>query len=162
VEGFGINTNVLETNIINLSVVIVVLFVLGKDVLSSLLEERKNKIVQSLNDVEARFQEAQEKLENAKANLASSKEKAVEIQVQSKASADQTTVNASKRAESEMVRLEATKLSTLAVEKQKLVREMRTLLTTGALEKAFQQLKQDRSGTAVQKKFIDTLLRDVF
>ena len=47
-EGFGINTNVLETNILNLSVVIGVLFVVGKDVLTSLLDERRQKIVQSL------------------------------------------------------------------------------------------------------------------
>jgi F-type H+-transporting ATPase subunit b len=162
VEGFGINTNVLETNVINLSVVIAVLVVLGKDILSSLLDERKNKIVQSLNDVEARFQEAQEKLEAAKANLANSKQKAEEIQKQSLATAEQSRVNATKRAETEMGRLDGTKTSTLMVEKQKLVREMRTLLTTGALEKAFKKLKQERSGNVIQKKLIDTLLRDVF
>ena len=161
-EGFGINTNILETNVLNLTVVLGVLFVLGKDVLSSLLEERKNKIVQSMNDVEARFQEAQAKLENAKAQLASSKEKAEEIQAQSRQTADQSSAAAAKRAEAEILRIQATQKSTLNVEKQRLVREMRTLLTSGALEKAFTKLKQERSGVAIQKRFIDTLLRDVF
>jgi hypothetical protein len=39
---------------------------------------------------------------------------------------------------------------------------MRELLTTGALEKAFTTLKQERSGAVLQKKLIDSLLRDVF
>jgi chromosome segregation ATPase len=97
-------------------------FVLGKDVLSSLLDERKKKIVQSLDDVEARFQEAQAKLENAKQNLASSQEKAEEIQAQSKTTAEQTRVSAGQRAEAEILRIQGTKNSTLNVEKQKLVR----------------------------------------
>ena len=44
-EGFGINTNLLETNILNLSVVIGVLVYFGGDVLSSLLTNRKELIL---------------------------------------------------------------------------------------------------------------------
>jgi len=161
-EGFGINTNILETNIVNLSVVIGVLFVVGKDVLTSLLDERRQKIVQSLEDVEARYNEAQKKLEAANLELNTAVEKAKEIRVQSTATASQSFAVAEKRAEAEILRLEGTKTSTLAVEKQKLVRTMRELLTTGALEKAFTTLKQERSGTLLQKRLIDNLLRDVF
>lgn len=115
-EGFGINTNILETNIINLSVVLVVLFVLGKDVLSSTLEERKRKIVQAIDDVEARYQDAQEKYGIAKANLEATKVKAIEVKEQSKVTAEQTIVNAAKRAELEKARLVSTKESTLDLE----------------------------------------------
>ena len=161
-EGFGINTNVLETNVLNLSVVIAVLFVLGKDVLTSLLDERRQKIVQSLEDVEARYKQAQQKLEEANLELNTAVEKAKEIRSQSTATASQSLSLAEKRAEEEILRLQGTKNSTLSVEKQKLVREMRQLLTTGALEKAFTTLKQERSGNLLQKRFIENLLRDVF
>nr|YP_009692066.1 ATP synthase CF0 subunit I [Microrhizoidea pickettheapsiorum]QEG77699.1 ATP synthase CF0 subunit I [Microrhizoidea pickettheapsiorum] len=159
-EGFGINTNILETNVINLAVVISVLFFLGKDVLSSLLEERKKKIVQSLNDVEIRFQEAQAKCEDAKANLNISKQKATEIESQSRQAADQSRLAAIQRAESEILRIEGSKTSTLSIEKKKLLSEMRVLLTNGAIEKAFQKLKKDRSTANVQKTYIDTLLKE--
>ena len=68
-EGFGINTNLLETNVLNLAVVIGVLFVFGGDVLTSILKNRQELIVKSLNDAEERFQEATAKLEAAKAQL---------------------------------------------------------------------------------------------
>jgi F-type H+-transporting ATPase subunit b len=161
-EGFGINTNVLETNILNLSVVIGVLFVVGKDVLTSLLDERRQKIVQSLEDVEARYKEAQDKLEKANIELNDAVEKAKEIRAQSTLTASQTFAVAEKRAETEISRLQGTKTSTISVEKQKLVAEMRNLLTTGALEKAFTTLQQERSGAVIQKRFIDNLLSDVF
>lgn len=160
--GFGINTNLLETNILNLTVVIGVLVVVGKDVLTSSLDERKTKIVESLNDVERRFQEAQAKLESAKANLATSQEKAVEIQTQSKVTAEEARKQSAARAEAEMARLQVTKNSTLAVDAQKRIRTMRTLLMTGALEKAFKKVKQERSGLSTQKRLIDNLLREVF
>lgn len=160
--GFGINTNLLETNILNLTVVIGVLVVVGKDVLTSSLDERKTKIVESLNDVERRFQEAQAKLESAKANLATSQEKAVEIQTQSKVTAEEARKQSAARAEAEMARLQGTKNSTLAVDAQKRIQTMRTLLMTGALEKAFKKVKQERSGLSTQKRLIDNLLREVF
>jgi F-type H+-transporting ATPase subunit b len=160
--GFGINTNVLETNVLNLSVVVGVLFVLGKDVLTSLLDERREKIVQSLEDVETRYKEAQKKLEEANLELSTAMEKAKEIRAQSTTTASQSFAVAEKRAEAEILRLQGTKTSTISVEKQKLVGEMRELLTTGALEKAFATLKKERSSAALQKRFIDNLLSDVF
>lgn len=161
-EGFGINTNVLETNVLNLAVVIGVLFVLGKDVLTSLLDERKSKIVQSLDEVEARYLKAQAQLEQANAELSLAVDKAKEIQAQSAQTAAQTCVASGQRAEAEIVRLKGAKTSTIAVEKQKLVREMRTLLKESALSKAFTTLKEERSGSALQKRLIDNLLREVF
>lgn len=47
------NTNLLDTNIINLSFVIAVLFYFGGDVLNSLLEDRLSTILKSLDEVKA-------------------------------------------------------------------------------------------------------------
>lgn len=161
-EGFGINTNVLETNIINLSVVIGVLIVVGKDVLSSLLDERKAKILQSLDDVETRYVKAQAELEKANAKLQAAVEKVEEIRKQSAEATSLTSVTAEKYVESEMNRLRATKDSTVNVEKQKTARELRELLIRTAIEKATLTLKTERSGATLQKRFIDSLVRGVF
>ena len=77
--GFGINTNIFETNIINLAAVvgIVVSFVGGN--LTALLEDRQKTIVLNLQEANQRAIDAQEKLANAKAQLELAKKKAQEI-----------------------------------------------------------------------------------
>ena len=75
--GFGFNTNLLETNLINLAVVIGVLVYFGKGILTSLLNNRQETIVNTIRDAEERYQEATEKLNKAYTRLQQAKAKAV-------------------------------------------------------------------------------------
>ena len=68
-EGFGFNTNILETNVLNLAVVVPAVFVLGKDTLKSILETRREKILASLRSADDRFKAAQLELDAAKLPL---------------------------------------------------------------------------------------------
>jgi F-type H+-transporting ATPase subunit b len=68
-EGFGFNTNLLETNILNLAVVLPLVFSLGKDTLTSILDTRREKILNSLRSADDRFKQAQLELDAAKSNL---------------------------------------------------------------------------------------------
>eukprot|EP00850_Spirogloea_muscicola_P023829 SM000392S14718 [mRNA] locus=s392:4847:14461:+ [translate_table: standard] len=79
---FGLNTNLLETNLINLAVVIGVLVYFGKGVLSTLLDNRKETILSTIQDAEERYQEAAEKLKQARARLHQAKVKADEIRIE--------------------------------------------------------------------------------
>ena len=54
-----LNTNIFETNLINLSIVVGVVVVLGGDALTSALDERRRAILESLEDANNRFAEAQ-------------------------------------------------------------------------------------------------------
>ncbi len=69
-EGFGFNGNILETNIINLSVVIAIVVSFGGDALRSLLENRRQSILKTLQQADERAKEAQEKLLKAQNQLA--------------------------------------------------------------------------------------------
>jgi len=160
-EGFGINTNILETNVLNLAVVIGVLFVLGKDILTSNLEQRKNLIVQSLDAVELRYVNAQNELAKAKASLEEAIQKKEEIR--QKKSVNLATIKNlnSFRLEPELKRLRATKTSTIRVAKKKTVRDLKTRISRNAIEKARITLRKERP-TIVQKKFIEYILRMVF
>ena len=42
-EGFGFNTNILETNVLNLAVVVPIVFKLGRETLTSMLDTRREK-----------------------------------------------------------------------------------------------------------------------
>jgi len=78
-HGFGINTNIFETNIINLAAVIgIVVSFVGSN-LTALLEDRKKTIVNNLQEANQRAIEAQEKLNQARTQLELAKKKAQEI-----------------------------------------------------------------------------------
>ena len=75
-EGFGFNGNVLETNIINLAVVVGIVVTFVGDAIRSLLENRRQLIVNTLQQAEQRAQEAQAKLGEARAQLELAQKKA--------------------------------------------------------------------------------------
>ena len=68
-EGISLNMDILETGVINITIVIVILFILGRDFLGSILEKRENEIARSLQDAEERLNEANTRLADAKKQL---------------------------------------------------------------------------------------------
>jgi len=76
---FGINTNIFETNLINLAAVIGIVVSFTGSNLNALLEDRRKTILSNLEEANQRAIEAQEKLQNAKVQLELSKKKAQEI-----------------------------------------------------------------------------------
>nr|YP_010392291.1 ATP systhase CFO B subunit [Campanula pallida]UPX07899.1 ATP systhase CFO B subunit [Campanula pallida] len=66
---FGLNTDILATNPINLSVVIGVLIFFGKGVLSDLLDNRKQRILNTIQNSEDLRGAAVNQLEKARARL---------------------------------------------------------------------------------------------
>jgi F-type H+-transporting ATPase subunit b len=68
-EGFGLNTDILETGLLNILALLGMLIFTGRDFLGSLLEERKATIVQGVQDAEDRLNEAQKRLNEAKKQL---------------------------------------------------------------------------------------------
>ena len=65
-EGIGLNTDILETGLINIFALLAILIYAGRDFLGSLLEERKTMIVKGVQDAEDRLNEAQKRLNEAK------------------------------------------------------------------------------------------------
>ena len=68
-EGISLNTDILETGVINIAALVGILIYTGKDFLGSLLEERKTIIVKSVQDAEDRLTEAQTRLIEAEKQL---------------------------------------------------------------------------------------------
>nr|YP_009435827.1 ATP synthase CF0 subunit I [Monopsis flava]ATG25918.1 ATP synthase CF0 subunit I [Monopsis flava] len=66
---FGFNTDILATNPINLSIVVGVLIFFGKGVLSDLLDNRKQRILNTIRNSEELRGGAVEQLEKARARL---------------------------------------------------------------------------------------------
>ena len=68
-EGIGLNTDILETGLINIIALLAILIYTGRDFLGSLLEERRTTIVKGVQDAEDRLNEAQKRLSEAKKQL---------------------------------------------------------------------------------------------
>jgi len=68
-EGISLNMDILETGVINITIVITILVTLGRDFLGSILEKRENEIARSLQDAEERLNEANTRLADAEKQL---------------------------------------------------------------------------------------------
>nr|WGT92317.1 AtpF [Desmotetra delicata] len=121
--GFGINTNILETNIINLAAVVgIVVSFVGSN-LNSLLEDRKTTILKNLQEANQRAIEAQEKLNQARAQLEQAKKKAQEIREEGILRATQEINNCVTQHELRLARLEEFKQETVQFYQQKALKQ---------------------------------------
>jgi F-type H+-transporting ATPase subunit b len=152
---FGFNFDLIETNILNLAVVIGVVLYLGGDVLSSLLNDRKQKILGTLKSADERFLEAQQKLEEAKQKVLAAQNKAAEIREQGNKTALQTAKTLFSRTEEEIRRLEEGKQASLRFEEEKALSQVKQQVVTLSLEKAFENLKT-KMDSSTQRKLIET------
>jgi F-type H+-transporting ATPase subunit b len=117
--GFGINTNILETNIINLAAVVaIVISFVGKN-LTTLLDDRKKTILNNLQEANQRALEAQEKLNAARLQLELAKKKAEEIRNEGVLRAAQELNNCISQHELRLTRLNEFKQETLEFYQQK-------------------------------------------
>lgn len=152
--GFGLNVDILETNLINLAIIIGVLFYFGRGFLGNILNERRSNI-------ETAIKEAEQKLQNAAAALADSQQKLTQAQAeaeriraaaQERAKAARESILA--RAAQDVERLKADSAKDLDSERDRVINELRVRAAALALEKAESQLKERLDGNA-QQQLID-------
>lgn len=140
-EGFGFNTNVLETNIINLAVVLGVVVSFGGDALRSLLENRRETILGNLREADQRASEAREQLQQAQLQLEKAQKRAAEIREQGLVTAEQEKVQCIRQAEDDAVRLEEVKQETIQLQQQKVISQISQQVVALALNKVREKLK---------------------
>jgi F-type H+-transporting ATPase subunit b len=140
-NNFGLNTNLLETNLINLGVVVGLLVYFGKGVLSNLLKNRKSTILNTIRDAEERYKEATDKLKQAKTRLEQAKIKADNIRINGLSQMDKEKKDLIDAADEDSKRLEDSKNATIRFEKQRAIEQVRQQVSRLALERALETLK---------------------
>ena len=116
---FGFNGNILETNIINLAVVIGIVVYFGGDALRSLLLNRKQTISSSLQEADLRLFEAKDKLSKAKSQLDHCSTLAAKIRHQASGTAEQEKKQSIQQTQELVQRLEKVKQETQLMQQQK-------------------------------------------
>jgi F-type H+-transporting ATPase subunit b len=139
-EGFGFNGNILETNIVNLSVVIGIVVSFGGDALRSLLENRRQTVLATLEQANQRAQEAKQRLEEAVAQLEFAQNRAVDIRKQGRTAAEKETTSLRAQTEEDVLRLDGAKDETLSLQQQRAVAQVSQKVAQLALSRVRDKL----------------------
>lgn len=146
-EGFGFNGNILETNILNLAVVLGIVISFGGDALRLLLENRQQTILKNLQEADQRAKEAQEKLLQAKTQLELAQQKANQIRENNKKVIEKETEKWVEKAQQDAVRLEEKKQETIRFQQQKAITQISQQVIFLALKQVREKLKSRVDGT---------------
>nr|YP_010931574.1 ATP synthase CF0 subunit I [Lindernia crustacea]YP_010935465.1 ATP synthase CF0 subunit I [Torenia crustacea]YP_010935552.1 ATP synthase CF0 subunit I [Torenia oblonga]WKN51449.1 ATP synthase CF0 subunit I [Lindernia crustacea]WKW53743.1 ATP synthase CF0 subunit I [Torenia crustacea]WKW53917.1 ATP synthase CF0 subunit I [Torenia oblonga] len=136
---FGFNTDIFATNPINLSVVIGVLIFFGKGVLSDLLDNRKQRILNTIQNSEELREGAIEQLEKARARLRKVEIEADQFRVNGYSEIEREKLNLINSTYKTLEQLENYKNETIQFEQQRAINQVR--------QRVFQQALQGALGT---------------
>nr|QDK99933.1 AtpF [Siraitia grosvenorii]QJA16130.1 ATP synthase CF0 B subunit [Siraitia grosvenorii]UEV85915.1 ATP synthase CF0 subunit I [Siraitia grosvenorii] len=138
-ESFGFNTDILATNPINLSVVLGVLIFFGKGVLSDLLDNRKQRILKTIQNSEELRGGAIEQLEKARSRLRKVEMEADQFRVNGYSEIEREKLNLINSTSKSLEQLENYKNETIRFEQQRAINQVR--------QQVFQQALQGALGT---------------
>jgi len=146
-HGFGINTNILETNIINLAAVIGIVISFVGNNLTALLEDRKKVILKNLQEANQRALEAQEKMNQARAQLEIAKKKAQEIREEGVLRATQEINNVTREHQEKLSKLDDFKRETVRFYQQKALKQAYIYVVSRILTRVRERLNSGLDST---------------
>jgi F-type H+-transporting ATPase subunit b len=152
--GFGLNFNLLETNLINLSIIIGVLFYFGRKVLGNILGERRSRIEEEIREAEKRQKDAAAALADAQQKLAQAQAEAERIRAEAETSA---------KTASEAILAQALKESAaqdLDTARERAIAELRERVAAMAIQRVESQLRGHLDDSA-QQQLIDRSIANV-
>lgn len=159
-SGFGLNTNLFETNIINLAIVIAGLVWFLRGFLGGILERRRSAILNDLKDAEERLTAASTALAEVQKGLGDAQKKADQIRADGKARADAIRLESEQRTIEEIARMKQAASSDLANEASRVSDQLRRETALQAIEKALAALPGKLDEQA-QAKLIDQSIQSL-
>lgn len=159
-SGIHLNFDILETNIINLAIVIGVLVYFGRGVLGKALSERKTQIAEAIQEAETRKKEAAAALADEQQKLAQAQAEASRILAEAKERSKSVRESILAEAQAEAERLKAAEVQDLTRQQERVMVELRQRIAALALESVEAQLK---SGIAesTQQQLIDRSIASI-
>jgi len=156
-HGFGINTNILDTNIINLAIVVGVLVWFLRGFLGGILQRRREAVLADLRDAEQRLAEATTALAAAQKELTQAQATAQTILSDGRARAQSIREQGEQRTIAEMARVQQDAQANLAAEAARVSEALRLETARAAVAKAL-EVMPGRLDAAAQARIIDRSL----
>ncbi|MEG4284561.1 F0F1 ATP synthase subunit B [Microcoleus sp. A006_D1] len=152
--GFSLNFDILETNLINLAIIIAVLFYFGRGFVGKILTERRSGIEEAIREAEKRQKDAAAALSEQQQKLTEAQAEAARI----RAAAEETAKKAKEvilaQAAQEVERMKATAGQELEAEQERAIAQLRSAVVSMAMAKVESQLKASLDENA-QNHLID-------
>lgn len=137
---FGFDTDILATNLINLSAVLGVLIFFGKGVLSDLLDNRKQRILRTIQNSEELRETAIEQLEKARALLRKVEREADRFRVNGYSEIEREKLNLINSIYTTLKQFEIYKNETIQFEQQRAIHQVQQRVLQQALQGALATL----------------------
>ncbi len=152
--GVGLNLDLIETNLFNLTLVLGFVVVFGRKVLTEILTERRAVIETAIKDIEDRQKQAISALEVAKQNLAQAKTEAETIRQTAITSAASAKAEIEAKTAADIARMQQLAAADTSTEQDKAIAEIRVRITALAIAQAEAQF-QNLLTESAQSTLID-------
>ncbi len=156
-EGFGLNTDILDTNLINLGIIIVVLLYFGRGFVGKILTERRAVIEQAIKEAEQGQKEAAAALAEQQQNLTQAQAEAEKILATAQIRAEEVKQRIQAQAEQDVERMKATANQEMDSERDKAIAQLRSIVASKALANVESRLRETLDENA-QQQLIDRSL----
>ena len=159
-EGFGLNFDLFETNILNWAVVVFGLYKFLPGFLGKMLQKRREGILLELKDAEDRLLNATQALEKAKKDLSLAEEKASQIKADSLKRSESIRMESEKKAIEEMARIKQSAISDESSEASRAISQLRKEAVELAIKKALDSLP-NRLDQTIQENLVTQSINNI-
>ena len=156
-EGFGLNLNLFETNVLNWAVVVFGLYKFLPGFLGKMLQKRREGILLELKDAENSLLKATQALDKAKSDLSLAEEKAAQIKADSLKRSELIRIESEKKAIEEMARIKQSAISDESSEASRAISQLRKEAVELAINKALDSLPKRLDQTAQENLVTQTI-----
>ena len=156
----SLNFNPLETNLVNLAIVIGVLVWFLRGFLGGILDRRRQAILQELQEAESRLQKASDDFSKAKADLAAAQQKADQIRNDGEARAATIRSSGEQRTIAAMAAVKQGAVADADAEAARIKDTLRREAALAAIDKVLSDLPAQLDAKA-QAKLIDSTIQNL-
>ncbi len=153
-EGFGLNLDFLEVNLINLALLLGIILYYAPKTLGKILGDRRTKIAEAIQEAKSRQTEAAKALAMEEDKLAKAKETAAKIVADAAQRAEASKSEIAVQAAQDVERLKETAAKDLGAEQDRVIAELKRQIAEQALVKAEADLR-DRLNDDAQDRLIE-------
>jgi F-type H+-transporting ATPase subunit b len=121
---FGLNTNLFETNVLNLAVVVGIVVTVVGDALRTLLDQRRQVILSMLQEADKKARDSQKRLEDARRAVEMARLLAQEIQTQATQIIEQESLIRQKQLEEDFQRLQERRSQSIVLARQQAIQSV--------------------------------------
>jgi F-type H+-transporting ATPase subunit b len=153
-KGFSINTNILETNVINIAILLLALIYFGKPTLNKILQDRQDKVLFAINEAETKLEQANNRLMEAEKQLQQTQTIINQIKQEAESTAAKIRASILAQGKIDVDRLLASSKSSVISIESEIRKQIQQQIATLALKRVSAQLKSQIS-SEMQSQIID-------